>query len=80
MSILRIDRNCFSIGIRGCGTCTKSFWNKLLDYYLKTSCSILVTTQIALSDFRGHVDYQISVMLSNESGTKSGSKHSVTSG
>lgn len=51
----------------------EGFLNMLLDNYLKRSCIILVTTQVALSDFRGHFDYQISVMLSNESGTKSGS-------
>lgn len=58
----------------------EKFLNILLDYYLKMSCSILVTTQIAVSAFKGHFDYQISVILSSESGTEFGSKVSVTSG
>lgn len=44
------------------------------------SCTIWVTIQITLSDFRGHFDYQMCVMLSSKIGTKSGSNHSVTSG
>lgn len=44
------------------------------------SCTIWVTIQITLSDFRGHFDYQMCVMLSSKIGTKSGLKHSATSG
>ena len=63
MSVSRINRNCFHRNLRIWHAC-ETFQNILLEYYLNMSCSILITTKIKLSDFRGHLDYQIFVTLS----------------